>query len=125
VKRRAVLLGVTVTLLIIGSALTLIAGQLQRSAAPLSIGDYSHVDIQMAEADFSGEPSNDALFTLIKALCYRKEILAETAWDEKLLFYGRELYARARAETVDLETIDEEQVTLSVLSVLREIGADK
>ena len=102
------------------------AGQFfQASRRAFDIGDYSHVNIQAAAADFRDNGTNEALVQLVKALCFRREVLGEREWEEELLACGRELYIRARNDTVDLQTVDDEKVMLQVLSVLREIGAHR
>ena len=104
---------------------TMAAVLVQQSHRAFDIGDYSHVNIQEAEETFQSDGSNRALTLLLKALCFRREVLEERGWEDKLLAYGQELYARARDETVDLQTMDDEQVMLSVLSVLRDVGAHR
>ena len=97
----------------------------QESHRAFDIGDFGQVDIGAAEEAFRKDRSNEALVLLIKALCYRREALGEREWDGKLLALGQELYARARNETVDLQTVDDEKVMLQVLSVLRDVGAHR
>ena len=104
---------------------TMAAVFVQQSHRAFDIGDYSHVSIQAAEEAFQSDGSNQALTLLLKALCFRREVLKEYIWEDKLLAYGQELYARARNETVDLQMVDDEQVMQSVLSVLREVGAHR
>ena len=119
---------------IIGGSLILVllflAGSLggffyRESHRAFDIGDYSQVNIQAAEDAFRSDGSNKALVLLVKALCFRREALGERDWEDKLLAYGRELYARARTETIDLQTADDENVMLQVLSVLRDMGAHR
>ena len=97
----------------------------QESRRSFDIGGYSHVNIQAAEESFRDDDSNEALVLLVKALCFRREVLGEREWEEALFAYGRELYARARDETVDLQTVDDEKVMLQVLAVLRDVGAHR
>lgn len=111
------------TLLMVALALagTLLAGNLRQT--PFEIGDYSGVDIAQAEADFAASGSNEDLILLLKALCWRYQVQGEEAAREPLLGYGQMLLDRARAETVDLETLDEPDVMLQVLEVIRGVGA--
>ena len=104
---------------------TMAAVYVQQSHRAFDVGDYSQVSIQATEEAFLSDGSNRALTLLLKALCYRREVLKERVWEDKLLAYGQELYARARDETVDLQMVDDEQVMLSVLSVLRDVGAHR
>jgi len=114
--------GVMILLLLVGTW----AGFLYReSGRAFDIGDFSQVNIPAAEEAFRSGGSNEALVLLVKALCFRREALGERGWEGKLLAYGRELYARARNETVDLQTVDDEKTMLQVLAVLRDVGAHR
>lgn len=114
--------GIMLVLLLAG---TLVGSMMLRSQRPFNIGDYRHVNIQDAEEVFRQTGSNESLVLLLKALCFRQESLGENSWTGQLLSYGQELYARARAETIDLQTADQEQILLQVLAVLRAVGADR
>ena len=124
-RGRAQLLGFSAVLLMLLVAGTLFAAQFRAVDAPFDIGDYSSVVIADAEKAFQSGGSNEQLILLLKGLCYRQEALGEAGWAAKLAAYGRELYSRAKAGTVDLETVDEENVMRQVLKVLRESGADR
>lgn len=111
------------TLVMIALALagTLLFGGFREE--PFVIGDWSGVDIPQAEADFAASGSNEDLVLLVKALCWRLEAAGdESAW-EPLARYGQALLDRAKAETVDLETVDDPDVMLQVLRVVRRVGA--
>ena len=110
-------------LLVVGG--TMFAAQYRSTNEAFDIGDYSAINIAQAEQVFGADGTNEQLVLIIKALCYRQEVLHETGWTEKLAAYGRTLYARARAGTVDLEKIDDEDAMLKVLKVLRTLGADR
>jgi len=116
-------LGFTAILLLLMAAGTMFAAQQRAAQAPFDIGDYGGVDIEKAESDYRAGGTNAQLVLLIKALCYRQQALGEAGWTEKLAAYGRELFDRARAGTVDLETVDDGEVMLKVLKVLRMAGA--
>jgi len=98
---------------------------IQETQRAFDIGDLSHVNVEAAEVAFEKDKSNNSLVLLIKALCFRREVLGEREWEDKLVTYGRELYARARNEEVDLQTVDDEKIMLQVLSVLRDMGAHR
>jgi len=123
--RHAKMPGWTLLLLLLGLAVTLAGSYYQESRRIFDIGDYSHVNIQQAEETFQSDASNQNLVTLIKALCFRQEVLGEPGWEGQILTYGRELYTRARDETVDLQAVDDEGVMTQVLSVLRKTGAHR
>jgi hypothetical protein len=126
VKRGHVqMIGFSAVLLLLLTVGTLLTAQYQDSKAPFDIGDYGSVRIADAKKAFEADGTNEQLMLLIKALCYRQESLGETGWSDPLFLYGRELYSRARAGTVDLQTVDDEDVMLKVLKVLREAGADR
>ena len=111
------------TLVMIALALagTLLFGGFQEE--PFEIGDWSGVDIVRTEAEFAASGSNEDLVLLVKALCWRLEVAGDESAREPLLDYGQELLDRAKAETVDLETVDDPDVMLQVLRVVRQVGA--
>ena len=111
------------TLVMIALALagTLLFGGFQEE--PFEIGDWSGVDIARTEAEFAASGSNEDLVLLVKALCWRLEVAGDESAREPLLDYGQELLDRAKAETGDLETVDDPDVMLQVLRVVRQVGA--
>jgi hypothetical protein len=113
----------TAILLLMLAAGTLFAAQQRASETAFDIGDYGGADIAKAECTFKVGGTNAQLVLLLKALCYRQQVLGEPEWTEKLAGYGRELFDRARAGTVDLQTVDDGEAMLKVLKVLREAGA--
>jgi len=118
-------IGWTLFLFFMFLAGALVAFLYREPRGAFDIGDYSHVDIRAAEEAFCDDGSNQALVLLVKALCFRQEALGERGWEDRLLMYGRELYTRARNETVDLQAVDDENIMGQVLSVLRGIGAHR
>ena len=90
---------------------------------PFDIGDYSHVDINTAQERFADSQSNEDLVLLCKVLSWNVETNQDESARELLKQYGQELLDRAKAESVDLETIDDPEIMLSVLRVIRESGA--
>ena len=99
---------------------TLLFGSLRHNS--FDIGDYSGVDIQTAEAAFSTSQSNEDLVLLVEALCWRYQAANDVEAREPLMRYGQVLLDRAKAETVDLETIGQPENLLQVLQVIRELG---
>ena len=111
----------TIAMAVIMLAATLFVGQYQ--SKPFDIGDYSQVSIEEAEQQFAASQTNEDLVFLCKALSWRAEIAADEQAKEKLNHYGQLLLDRAKEESVDLETIDDPDIMLAVLRVIRETGA--
>ena len=114
------------TILTIGMAILVVVATLltaQFQPKPFDIGDYSHVDIAEAEAEFEQTKTNDSLVYLCKALSWRAEVAGEEGAREKLRYYGQLLLDRAKEEMIDLEHADDPDVMLAVLRVIRETGA--
>lgn len=85
--------------------------------------DYSIVDRAETEGAFEVSQSNEDLMKLVEALCWQYETAGEPETREPLLRYGQLLLDRAKAETLDLETIGQPEITLQVLGIIRELGA--
>lgn len=111
----------TLLMAVVMLAATLLVGQYQPKS--FDIGDYSEVSIEEAEKQFVISQSNEDLVYLCKALSWRVEIAGEEEAVEKLNFYGQQLLDRAKEERVDLETVDDPDIMLAVLRVIRETGA--
>lgn len=109
---------VVVLLFLAGS---LLSGQLQ--GEKFDIGDYSAVDIAAAEASFAETQTNVDLVHLVKALTWQYKVAENESVAEKLTSYGQLLLDRAKAEEVDLETVDDPDHMLQVLKIVRELGA--
>jgi len=90
---------------------------------PFDIGDYSHIVISDAEAKFAVSQTNEDLVLLCKALSWQVEAAGQEEARELLRYYGQQLLDRAKSETVDLEKIDDPDIMLAVLRVIRECGA--
>lgn len=99
----------------------LLSGQLQPKT--FDIGDYSAVDIAEAEEEFIQTQTNEDLVHLIKALCWQYRVAENESVAAELTEYGQLLLDRAKAETVDLEFVDDPDHMLQVLEIVRELGA--
>lgn len=99
----------------------LLSGQLRQEE--FDIGDLSGVDVAAAEAQFVQSQSNEDLVSLVKALCWQYCIAENDAVAEPLRAYGQLMLDRAKAETIDLEHVDNPEHMLQVLRVVRELGA--
>ena len=72
--------------------------------------------------DYLSGGSNESLYRYLLALCRERYLNEETFDSEAILDPGRELYARAKAGSLDLETIGVTDDTIALLGVLREYG---
>ena len=111
----------TVFMIILLTAGTLLTGQFKEE--PFDIGDFSHVRIEEAEEAFEISQTNEDLVFLCKALAWQLEVKQNENVRDKLNQYGQELLDRAKAEAVDLETVDDTEIMLKVLKVIRSTGA--
>lgn len=117
-KKMTIQTAIVVLLFLAG---TLIAGQPQQDA--FDIGDFSTADIGALETAFTETQSNEDLVVLVKALCWRYRVAQDTAAAQPLRSYGQMMLDRAKAETIDLEYVDDPEHMLQVLKVVRELGA--
>lgn len=107
--------------LAVGAAL--IAGRLRESTIPFDIGDWSDIDCETAIAAYESEPTDEKLAELVHVLCWHYKVDGNEQVKERLLTYGEQLFAHAKAGTCDLEKLENAEGTLiKVLSVLREEG---
>jgi hypothetical protein len=118
-KRKMTVL--TVGMMLLLTVATLLTGQFKEE--PFEIGDYSHVDLEEAKQTFETSQTNEDLVLLCKALSWQMEIGQNDSLREELRHYGQLLLDRAKAETVDLEKVDDPEIMLKVLKVIRSTGA--
>lgn len=111
----------TIAMAVLMIIATLVTAEFQ--PRPFDIGDYSQANIEEAEKQFASSQTNEDLVLLCKALSWRIEIAGEAEAGEKLNHYGQLLLDRAKEESVDLEEVDDPEVMLAVLKVIRETGA--
>lgn len=111
----------TLIMAVIMLAATFFVGQYQ--SKPFDIGDYSQINIEEAEQQFAASQTNEDLVLLCKALSWRIEVGGDETAKEKLNHYGQLLLDRAKEESIDLETVDDPDIMLAVLRVIRETGA--
>lgn len=91
-----------------------VAGKL----APQDQPDFSagaNIDPVAAEEAFLASGSNEDLYALVLSLCYQDQQNPTDAYKEKLTLYATQMSDRAKAQTLDLETIGEHSVTEDIL----------
>jgi len=101
--------------------LFIIAGH-NRSNQEFDIGDYSNYDLAVIEHQYLKSPTNENLLILIKVLCYEAEVNNKGCSD-LIKKYGTELFSRAKRNEINLDKIDDEDIMLQIVSVLRKHGA--
>ncbi len=85
------------------------------------IGNYSQYDVSLAESAFLSTSSNEDLLLLIKVLCYQYKNRGDNAAAQPLRKYGDILLSRAKSEEIDLQTVDNEEIMLKILGVIRSL----
>ena len=118
-KRRMTVM--TVVMMLLLTAATLLTGQIKTE--PFEIGDFSQYDPVQVRQQFEKSQTNEDLVLLCKVLCWNTEIKQDVSKREELQYFGQLLLDRAKAETVDLEKVDDPEIMLKVLKVIRSTGA--
>ncbi len=85
------------------------------------IGNYSQYQVGRVETAFLSTSSNEDLLLLIKVLCYEYKNRGNQGLAQPLKQYGKILLSRAKSGEVDLQTIDNEEVMLKILGVIRSL----
>ena len=104
-------------------AVTVIAVRLRQEDKPFDIGDLSGADPENALSVYRESGSAEDLVDLLKILCYRYKINGDETVLPDIRTYGQELLDRAKAQTVDLEKMDQNGDILQILNVIRGTGA--
>lgn len=82
----------------------------------------ARIDLEAARSAYAETGENADLYRLALALC-REAYLAGEGYDSaELCDCGRELYRRAKAGALDLETIGEPEDTTAMLALLGDLG---
>ena len=102
---------------------TFIAGSRREAGKSFDIGDLSGVDRDAAESAYKESGSAEDLVSLLKILCYRYKIEGDETAVPDIRIYGQELLDMAKAQTADLEKMDENGDILQILNVIRSTGA--
>lgn len=93
-----------------------------RASAPYAFDVAADVDPAAAREAYARDGGDAELYRLLLALC-RQEHLNDPAFDADVFrACGRELYRRAKAGTLDLETIGVPEDTSAMLALLRDYG---
>jgi len=90
---------------------------------PLDIGDYSSYDLSIAQQQYIKSPTNDNLLVVLKVLCYESEVEGNAQLGTQIKEYGSEIFKRAKDNTIDLSTADDEEVMVQIIDVLKYNGA--
>ena len=104
-------------------AVTVVAVRLRQEEKPFDIGDFSGADAEKALSVYRESGSAEDLVDLLKILCYRYKIEGDETVLPDIRSYGQELLDRAKAQTVDLEKMDQNGDILQILNVIRGTGA--
>ena len=104
-------------------AVTVVAVRLRQEEKPFDIGDLSGADAEKALSVYRESGSAEDLVDLLKILCYRYKIEGDETVLPDIRTYGQELLDRAKAQTVDLEKMDQNGDILQILNVIRGTGA--
>ena len=102
---------------------TFIAGSRREAGKSFDIGDLSGADRDAAESAYKESGSAEDLVSLLKILCYRYKIEGDETAVPDIRNYGQELLDMAKAQTADLEKMDENGDILQILNVIRSTGA--
>ena len=120
-KRTALALRVAVMAL--GIVSILITGAISHSAAPYTFEGGADIALSAARSAYAQDASNDNLYTLLLGLCRQTALNGrDEASAQEMRVLGTELYARAKARTLDLEEISDPEQTTQMLRVLNDLG---
>ena len=118
-RRRSIALSVLLCLICIAALVLPMQG---KNAQPYTFESAAGIDLADARAAWAQSGENTDLYLLALALS-REAVLAGEGYDaSELLDCGRELYRRAKAETLDLEAIGDPEDTLAMIALLRDYG---
>lgn len=120
-KSSAIIL--SVILVLIMTAQLVVVKRWTNANKPLDIGDYSSYDVVTVEKTYTSSPTNENLLLLLKVLCYKDEVEENSQLGTLIKKYGSEIFKRAKDETIDLSTVDDEAVMTQIIEILRYYGA--
>ena len=112
-----------VLMMVVLLAVTVVAVRLRQGEKPFDIGDLSGADPEKALSAYRESGSAEDLVDLLKILCYRYKINGDETVLPDIRTYGQDLLDRAKAQTVDLEKMDQNGDILQILNVIRGTGA--
>ena len=121
--KRSTVYAVFILMLALLAVATWIAGVKRESERPFDIGDLSGADRDAAETAYRESGTPEDLAGLLKILCYRYKIEGDETVLPDIRTYGQELLDMAKAQTADLEKMDENGDILQILNVIRSTGA--
>ena len=112
-----------VLMMVMLAVVTVIAVRVRQEEKPFDIGDLSGADLEKALSVYRESDSPEDLAELLKILCYRYKIEGDETVLPDIRTYGQELLDRAKAQTADLEKMDQNGDILQILNVIRGTGA--
>ena len=112
-----------VLMMVMLAVVTVIAVRVRQEEKPFDIGDLSGADLEKALSVYRESDSPEDLAELLKILCYRYKIEGDETVLPDIRTYGQELLDRAKAQTADLEKMDQNGDILQILNVIRSTGA--
>lgn len=99
----------------------LLAGPGRQSDRQITrLGDFSTYSLTEVQQAYQDTPDNNNLLLLLKVLAWRAEVQDDAEAISLIPQYRQILLDRARAEEVDLQTLDEEDIMLALLSILND-----
>lgn len=117
-RKRIVILSVMLCVML--AAIVFIAPASRAPVAPYSFDIAAGMDLNEARSAYKATSANAELYAYILCLC-RQHYLGGNLSNE-LVSLGGELYARAKAKTLDLETIGDTRDTSAVIELLNDLG---
>ena len=105
-------------------AAVFIGSRMMKAQEGFPLGDLSGIDPAVSLSAY--EESGDAvdLIEYLKVLCYKAEVEGDQSCIEAIETYGTELLDMAKAETIDLEELGEQdEMLLDLLKIIRSYGA--
>jgi hypothetical protein len=117
-RRKTVLIALSILFAILLISSVLASNLLFVESAPCSFEQGKNISIDQAQAIFRQSSRNEDLYVLLVALCYQVQTNSNNDYSDILVQYGKELYARTRAGTLDLEKIGDPEQTTAMLQLL-------
>ncbi|MBQ8507639.1 MAG: hypothetical protein IJ466_09455 [Clostridia bacterium] len=118
-RRRNKLLSIILGLVCVAALILPMQG---REHQPYSFEAAAQTDLEKARSAYAETGENADLYRLALALCRQAYLEGEGFDPAELCDCGRELYRRAKAGALDLETIGDPEDTTAMLALLRDYG---
>ena len=119
IRRRNIGISALLCLICIAALILPVQG---KDAQPYAFESAAGIDPAAAQAQWQASGENEDLYRLALALCRQCYLEGEAFDPAGLQECGRELYRRAKAETLDLEAIGNPEDSLAMFELLRSFG---